>query len=99
MRRKMAKALYTTNAFRWQILVLRDGGAYVSCKMSKVPVECQTSKKGQKFQSRDNIPKSDSTVGWGCKTSSLQTNCFVIDNTETQLIRHIALSYNQRKYN
>jgi len=30
-------------------------------------------------------------LGWGCKTSSLQTNCFVIDNIETQLIRHIAL--------
>jgi len=27
----------------------------------------------------------------GCKTSSLQTNCFVIDNIETQLICHIAL--------
>jgi len=30
-------------------------------------------------------------LGWGCKTSSLQTNCFVIDNIETQLTRHIAL--------
>jgi len=30
-------------------------------------------------------------LGWGCKTSSLQTNCFVIDNIETQNIRHIAL--------
>jgi len=30
-------------------------------------------------------------LGWGCKASSLQTNCFVIDNIETQLIRHIAL--------
>jgi len=40
---------------------------------------------------RDKIPKSENTVGWGCKTSSLQTNCFVIDNIETQLIRHIAL--------
>jgi len=58
-----------------------------ACKMSKV----KKSKKGQKFQSRDKIPKSESTVGWGCKTSSLQTNCFVTDNTETQLIRHIAL--------
>jgi len=29
------------------------------------------------------------TLGWGCKTSSLQTNCFVIDGIETQLIRHI----------
>jgi len=46
---------------------------------------------GQKFQSRDKISKSESTVGWGCKTSSLQTNCFVTDNIETQLIRHTAL--------
>ena len=30
-------------------------------------------------------------LGWGCKTSSLQTNCFVTDNTETQLLRHIPL--------
>jgi len=29
-----------------------------------------------------------SLLGWGCKTSSLQTNCFVIDSIETQLIRH-----------
>jgi len=28
-------------------------------------------------------------VGWNCKTSSLQTNCFAIDNIETRLIRHI----------
>jgi len=71
----------------------------VKCQKSKVPVKCQKSKsqkrkipnKGQKLQSRDKIPKSESTVGWGCKSSSLQTNCFVINNTETQLIRHIAL--------
>jgi len=49
--------------------------------MSKV----KKSKKGQKFQSRDKLPKSESTVGWGGKTSSLQTNCFVINNIETQL--------------
>jgi len=30
-------------------------------------------------------------LGWGCKTSHLETNCFVIDNIETQLIRNIAL--------
>jgi len=30
-------------------------------------------------------------LGWGCKTSSLRTRCFVIDNIEAQLIRHIAL--------
>jgi len=30
-------------------------------------------------------------IGWGLKTSSLRTKCFVIDNIETQLIRHIAL--------
>jgi len=38
-------------------------------------------------------PLSSGTVvlGWGCKTSSLQTNCLVIDTIETQLIRHIAL--------
>jgi len=30
-------------------------------------------------------------LGWGCKTSSLQTNCFVMDNIETQVIRHIEL--------
>jgi len=30
-------------------------------------------------------------LGWGCKTSSLQTNCFVIDEIETQLIPHLAL--------
>ena len=48
-------------------------------------------KKGQKFQSRDKIPKSESTVGWGRKTFSLQINGFVIDNIEMQLIRHIAL--------
>jgi len=30
-------------------------------------------------------------LGWGCKTSSLQTNCFVMDNIEAQLIGHIAL--------
>jgi len=30
-------------------------------------------------------------LGWGCKTSSLQTNCFVVDNIEMQLICHIAL--------
>jgi len=29
--------------------------------------------------------------GWSCKTSTLQTNCFVIENIETQLIPHIAL--------
>jgi len=43
------------------------------------------------FQSSDKIPRSESTVGWRCKTSSLQINCFVIDNIETELIRHIAL--------
>ena len=63
----------------------------VKCQKSKVLVICQKSKKGQKFQSRDKIRKSESTVGWGCETSSLQTNYFVINNTETQLIRHIAL--------
>jgi len=47
-------------------------------------------KKGQKFKCRDKIPKSESTVGGGCKTSSLQINCFVMDKIETQLIRHIA---------
>jgi len=30
-------------------------------------------------------------LDWDCKTSSLQTNCFVIDNIETQLIRRVAL--------
>jgi len=30
-------------------------------------------------------------LSWGCKTSSLQTSCFVIDNIETQIICHIAL--------
>ena len=32
-------------------------------------------------------------LGWGCKTSSFQTNCIVIDNIETQLVRHMALSH------
>jgi len=27
-------------------------------------------------------------LGWGCNTSGLRTNCFVIDKIETQLIRH-----------
>ena len=34
----------TKNAFRCQILLLRDGGAYVSCKMSKVKSACKMSK-------------------------------------------------------
>ena len=33
MRRKSQRYSNTKNAFRCQILVLRDGGAYVSCKM------------------------------------------------------------------
>jgi len=42
---------------------------------------------------RFHLSLSSGTVvlGWGCKTSSLQTNCFVTDNFETQLIRHIGL--------
>jgi len=40
----------------------------------------------QTFLGRNGI-----VLGWGCKTSSLQTNCFVIDNIEMQLIRHIGL--------
>ena len=70
----------------------------VKCQKSKVPVKCQKSKKGQNFQSRDIIPKRESTVSWGCKTSSLQTNCFVIDSTETQLIHHIALFHAIKEY-
>jgi len=38
-------ARYSKNAFRCQILVLRDRGACVSCKMSKMPVKCQKSKR------------------------------------------------------
>jgi len=40
-----------------------------------------------------HLKLSSGTVahGWGCETTSLQTNCFAIGNIETQLIRHIAL--------
>jgi len=36
-------------------------------------------------------------LGWGCKISSLQTDCFVTDNIETQLIRHIGLFHAIKK--
>jgi len=46
---------------------------------------------GQKPRFSALPPLSSGTVilGWGCKASTLQTNCFVIDNIETKLIHHI----------
>jgi len=48
----------TKNAFRCQILVSRDGGACVSCKMSKVPVKCQKSKSQKRVKSSNLRTKS-----------------------------------------
>ena len=49
---------------------------------------CQT----PRFSALPPLVSSGTVVlGWGCKTSSLQTNCFDIDNIETELMRHIAL--------
>ena len=74
--------------------------AHLTAKDMTQPIfVCADLTKSQDFP-HFHIQLSSRTVvlGWGCKTASLQTKCFVIDNIETQLIRHIALFHAIKEY-
>jgi len=69
--------------------------AHLTAKDLTQPIfVCADLAKSQDFPHFHPLSSGTVVLGWGCETSSLQSNCFVIDNIQTQLtqlIRHIAL--------